>query len=93
MLGRLLSNTKKFGEGGQVKNKQVGLPISGLACASCVMHVEGGLTAASGVEKATVNLANERATVETIPGTVSIADSKHAVEDVGYEALNEGDSE
>jgi P-type Cu+ transporter len=57
------------------------------------MHVEGGLNAAPGVEKATVNLANERATVEMIPGTVSIADLKHAVEDAGYEALDGSDSE
>ena len=47
--------------------KQVTLPISGMTCAACVMHVEGGLKEVPGVENATVNLANERAMVQFDP--------------------------
>ncbi len=69
---------------------KVTLPIGGMTCASCVAHVEGGLRAVPGVLNASVNLATERATVEMIPGAVTLADLKHAVEDVGYEVLDLG---
>jgi Cu+-exporting ATPase len=58
-----------------------------------VAHVEGGLRSVPGVLKVNVNLRTERATVEIISGAVTIADLKHAVETVGYEALDGGDSE
>src|SRR5512136_1995126 len=70
--------------------KQVSLPIAGMTCASCVMHVENGLKEVPGVLNVSVNLATERATVEMIPGAVTMADLKHAVEDVGYEVLDVG---
>jgi len=58
-----------------------------------VAHVERGLRSVPGVLNVNVNLATERATVEMIPSAVTIADLKHAVEDVGYEALDGSDSE
>ncbi len=69
---------------------KITLPIGGMTCAACVMHVEGGLKEVAGVLNVSVNLATERATVELIPGAVTIADLKHAVEDVGYEVLDVG---
>ncbi len=72
---------------------KVTLPIGGMTCASCVAHVEGGLRGVPGVLNASVNLATERATVEMIPGAVTLADLKHAVEDVGYEVLDLGGKE
>ncbi len=69
---------------------KVTLPIGGMTCASCVAHVEGGLRSVPGVLNASVNLATERATVEMIPGAVTIADLKHAIEDVGYQVLDLG---
>ncbi|MEW5720388.1 MAG: copper ion binding protein, partial [Chloroflexota bacterium] len=67
---------------------KITLPIGGMTCASCVMHVENGLRSVPGVLNVAVNLATERATVELVPGAVTIADLKHAVEDVGYEVLD-----
>jgi len=61
---------------------KITLPIGGMTCASCVMHVENGLKSVPGVLNVAVNLATERATVEMIPGAVTLADLKHAVEDV-----------
>ncbi|MBM3130246.1 MAG: copper-translocating P-type ATPase [Chloroflexi bacterium] len=61
-----------------------------MTCASCVMHVENGLRAVPGVLNVAVNLATERATVEMIPGAVTLADLKRAVEDVGYEVPDIG---
>jgi Cu+-exporting ATPase len=67
---------------------KITLPIGGMTCAACVMHVENGLKSVPGVLNVTVNLATERATVEMVPGAVTIADLKHAVEEVGYEVLD-----
>ncbi|MBI5304407.1 MAG: copper-translocating P-type ATPase [Chloroflexi bacterium] len=72
---------------------KITLPIGGMTCASCVMHVEGGLKSVPGVLNVSVNLATERATVEMIPGAATLADLKHAVEDVGYEVLDTGDAQ
>jgi copper chaperone CopZ len=78
--------------GGTRSSKTITLLIEGMTCASCVAHVERGLRSVPGVLNANVNLATERATVEMLPGTVTIADLKHAVEAVGYEALDGDDS-
>ncbi len=72
---------------------KITLPIGGMTCASCVMHVENGLRSVPGVLNASVNLATERATVEFVPGMVTIADLKHAVEAVGYDVLDVGGTE
>lgn len=70
-----------------MSNKQVSLPIVGMTCASCVMHVEGGLKQVPGVEQATVNLANERATVQYDPDTAGVDKMVAAVRDVGYDVV------
>lgn len=79
--------------GGTPSSKTITLLIEGMTCANCVAHVERGLRSVPGVLNVNVNLATERATVEMLPGAVTIADLKHAVEAVGYEALDGGDSE
>jgi len=79
--------------GGTGASKTITLLIAGMTCASCVAHVERGLRSVPGVLNVNVNLATERATIEMIPGAVTIADLKHAVEAVGYEALDGSDSE
>jgi len=72
---------------------KITLPIAGMTCAACVMHVENGLGQVPGVLNVSVNLATERATVEMIPGAVTLADLKRAVEDTGYEVLDLGDKQ
>ncbi len=47
----------------ETKEKML-LDIDGMTCASCVSRVEGALAGVEGVEKAEVNLASRRATVE-----------------------------
>ena len=74
--------------GYDVVTDKITLPIGGMTCASCVAHVEGGLRSVPGVLNVSVNLATERATVVMIPGTATIGDLKHAVEDVGYDVLD-----
>lgn len=70
-------------------SEQIVLPIKGMTCASCVAHVENGLREASGVEKAAVNLANERATVRFDPDRSTISDLVFHVRDAGYDVLTD----
>ena len=77
--------------GYEVGNASVTLNVSGMTCASCVAHVEGGLKDLDGVTQAIVNLALNTAKVEYVPTMVTVADMKRAVHDVGYEAEQKND--
>ena len=59
------------------------LPIEGMTCASCVGRVEKALGRVPGVRTASVNLATERATVQT-DSPVPLQTLTQAVEDAGY---------
>ncbi len=65
--------------------RSVTLPIGGMTCASCVARVEKALRAVPGVTGVAVNLATERARIETAP-SVGAADLVRAVEKAGYTA-------
>ncbi|MCC7165575.1 MAG: heavy metal translocating P-type ATPase [Anaerolineae bacterium] len=69
--------------------QQIVLPIKGMTCASCVAHVEHGLKDTAGVEKAVVNLATERATVQYDPEKATVPDMLWHVQDVGYDVLTD----
>ncbi len=87
-LGGLIDLVKDLGyEAGLEK---VTLPVQGMSCASCVKRVESALGGLDGVVSAGVNFATERATVQYIPGAVSVADFKKAVKDAGYEIMDIG---
>ncbi len=73
--------------GYSLRVEKVELPISGMSCASCVEKIERALKRLSGVLSASVNLATERATIEFIPGEVSLPDFKKSIESVGYKVL------
>ena len=63
----------------------ISLPIKGMTCAACVMHVEHALQETPGVLTATVNLATERATVSLQPGEMPLDRLRRSVADAGYE--------
>lgn len=69
--------------------QQITLPIAGMTCASCVYHVETGLKETQGVEKATVNLSTERASVLYDPARATIGDLVFHVRDVGYDVVTD----
>lgn len=69
--------------------QQIVLPIKGMTCASCVAHVEHGLKDTAGVEKAVVNLATERATVQYDPEKATVPDMLWHVQDVGYDVITD----
>ena len=64
------------------------LPITGMTCASCVRNVERALKKPLGVLDVNVNLANERATINYLPGAIRRADLVKAVEAAGYGVLD-----
>ncbi len=71
-------------EGTPPATREISLPITGMTCASCVRRVERTLSTVPGVASASVNLANERATVSYDPATATLADLEAAVEKAGY---------
>ena len=69
------------------------LPIQGMTCAGCARRVEQALSAVPGVTRAEVNLASERAAVETLAGSVHGPDLIAAVRGAGYDAsIDAGDA-
>ncbi|KIL52390.1 ATPase P [Jeotgalibacillus alimentarius] len=60
------------------------LNITGMTCAACSTRVEKGLNRMNGMEKASVNLALERATVSYDPDKVSLNDIQDKVTSLGY---------
>ena len=61
------------------------LNIRGMTCAACVRRVEKGLEDLAGIEKATVNFATEKASVEYDPSLVNLVGLTKKVKDLGYE--------
>jgi P-type Cu+ transporter len=64
--------------------ERVDLPVSGMTCASCARAIERTLTATAGVERASVNLATNTATVEFDGARAAVGDFISAIEDLGY---------
>jgi len=62
-------------------------PVRGMHCAACVGRVERALTGLAGVERATVNLATEQATVSFDPERTSFDALQAAVAAAGYELV------
>ena len=84
-IGDLTKTVKDLGYEAGVE--RITVPIRGMSCASCVEKVQTALKNVPGVVKASVNFATEKATVEYIPGQVTVRDLAKAVHDAGYELL------
>jgi Cu+-exporting ATPase len=79
--------------GYDVATAKAELPITGMTCANCVQTVERTLKRLDGVVSANVNLANERASVEYLPGETSLSSIQQAIRDVGYDVIVPGEGE
>ncbi|WP_460502766.1 heavy metal translocating P-type ATPase, partial [Hymenobacter agri] len=60
------------------------LDIEGMTCASCASFVEKSLSRTPGVQRAMVNFATEKATVDYVPTQASPASLKEAIINAGY---------
>src|SRR3990172_1993419 len=69
--------------------KQITLPISGMTCASCVARLENGLSKVAGVDKASINFATERATIEYEDNVLDVPKLVEAVSAIGYNVPTE----
>src|SRR5208337_3361070 len=67
------------------KTEEITLTLGGLHCAACVARVERALTAAPGVELATVNLATRQARVRYQPQATDLSTLTAVVREAGYE--------
>src|ERR671910_289968 len=86
----LIRAIRDAGYGADVREKTFSVP--GMTCASCVGRVERALQKVPGVLEASVNLANERVTVEYLADEVEPRDLEKAVEGAGYRVVREEDS-
>ena len=66
--------------------EQLRLEIEGMTCASCVARVEKALNGLEGVDRASVNLATERATVAFDRSQLGVDQLIGAVESIGFHA-------
>jgi Cu+-exporting ATPase len=89
----LIGTIEGAGYGTDVRETTFG--VTGMTCASCVGRVERALKKVPGVLEATVNLANEKATVRYLAGEAEPVDFEKAVEGAGYGVapLREGEAE
>ena len=69
------------------------LAIIGMTCANCAATVERALNKVDGVLEATVNYANEKATVRYVVGTAGRADLVAAVRKAGYDVVEAQDDD
>ncbi len=69
------------------------LSVKGMSCASCVNHVEKSILKTNGVERASVNLATEEATVSYDPSHTKPEEIIKNVEKAGYAASIKGNKE
>ncbi|MFC1608823.1 heavy metal translocating P-type ATPase [Patescibacteria group bacterium] len=66
--------------------KTITLKISGMTCASCVLHIENDLEKLNGIKKATINLPLKRGSVTFDPSKITIESILNSVERSGYTA-------
>jgi Cu+-exporting ATPase len=64
--------------------ERVDLPVSGMTCAACARAIERTLAPLAGVDRASVNLATNTATVEYDPTVTGVPALVGAIEDLGY---------
>ncbi len=60
------------------------IPVTGMTCTNCVATILKGLEDTEGVEKANVNLASEKATIEYDPKKVDLIKIAKTITELGY---------
>lgn len=79
--------------GYDVPTVKADIPVTGMTCANCARTIERTLSRLDGVVSASVNLASERASVEYLPGAVSLVAIQQAIRDAGYGVVQAAEGE
>jgi Cu+-exporting ATPase len=74
--------------GGAPDEVELALQPGGISCASCVARIEGAVLALPGVDRAAVNMATERVTIDYDPGRLGVGQLREAIVGAGYELRN-----
>ena len=69
---------------------KVDIPIAGMDCAECTLHVQHAIAALPGVQSVNVFLAAEKATLRFDPAVLDLAAVSRAVADAGYRVPERG---
>lgn len=72
-----------------MNTKETTVQVTGMTCAACATRIEKGLNRMDGVEKATVNLALEKATIQYEEGTVKPKEIEQKIQALGYDVVKE----
>ena len=64
--------------------ERITVPITGMTCAACVIHVSNALEEVPAVADVSVSLASEKATIALANGAIKVDALLDAVEDAGY---------
>jgi Cd2+/Zn2+-exporting ATPase/Cu+-exporting ATPase len=67
------------------KLKTLEIPVQGMDCAECTMHVRRAVAALPGVQGVEVFLASEKAVIRLDPALVGLSDIRQAVKGAGYQ--------
>ena len=78
----ILDEFSKWGY--QIPTNTITLGITGMTCASCVIHIENSISNLNGVIKSSVNLATNQVAVTVINGILSEPEISDSITDVGY---------
>lgn len=73
--------------GYRVPTAELDLALLGMTCANCATNIERALNKVDGVLEASVNYANEKATIKYASGVVTQADLVAAVRKAGYDVV------
>ena len=66
------------------KKRKTVVPVIGMTCTNCAATIEKGLAAVPGVEKASVNFASEKVSLEYDPAKVALGKLSKTISDLGY---------
>lgn len=64
--------------------KEANFQITGMTCAACATRIEKGISKMEGVERANVNLALEKSSIQYDPSKLNEADFEKKIEALGY---------
>ena len=68
-----------------VDTSTINLPVTGMTCAACASRIEKTLNKLEGVDKANVNFAVEKVTLEYHPNQVGVDDFIQTIRNIGYD--------